>query len=57
LQLNGGTAIDSMRIFNDTTGVGNDVAFNNLNVVPEPETFALLAGLLALASIATRRRK
>ncbi len=54
---NGTTALDGIRVFNDTSGFGNDVAFNNLNIVPEPATFALLAGLLSLSSIAIRRRK
>lgn len=59
LTLTGGaTAIDSIRIFNDTSGSGNDVLFNNLNVVvPEPSTYALLAGILAFTAVAIKRRK
>lgn len=53
---NSTTAIDSIRVFNETSGAGNDVAFNNFTVVPEPGTYALLAGMLALTAVALRRR-
>ena len=53
---NSTTAIDTIRVFNETSGSGNDVAFNNFNVVPEPGTFALIAGLLGFCYVATRRR-
>ncbi|MEN8661713.1 MAG: autotransporter-associated beta strand repeat-containing protein [Lentimonas sp.] len=49
--------------FTETAGVWSNGAYEfseatgNLTVVPEPGTFALIGGLLALASVATRRRK
>lgn len=49
-------AIDTIRVFNETSGPGNDVLFNNFTVVPEPGSFALLAGLFGLGYIAMRRR-
>lgn len=54
---NSTTAIDEIRVFNDTSGGGNDVLFNNLNVtaVPEPSSAALL-GLGGLALIFRRRK-
>ena len=52
----GATAIDTIRVFNETSGSGNDVLFNNFVVVPEPGSFALLAGLLGLSFVALRRR-
>lgn len=50
------TTINTIRVFNETSGAGNDVLFNNFTVVPEPGSFALLAGLLGLSYIAVRRR-
>ena len=54
---NGRTGIDEVRVFNDTSGGGNDVTFNNfsVSVVPEPSTTALL-GLGGLALILRRRK-
>ena len=53
---NSATAINEIRVFNETSGSGNDVLFNNFEVVPEPGSFALLAGLFGLAFVALRRR-
>lgn len=55
LTLSGGTGINEIRVFNDTSGSGNDILFNNLTVVPEPSSVALL-GLGGLALIMRRRK-
>lgn len=49
--------IEQIRIFNFDAGSGNDQFFNSLAVVPEPSTYALLAGIFAFAWIALRRRQ
>ncbi|MGJ8650365.1 MAG: PEP-CTERM sorting domain-containing protein [Opitutaceae bacterium] len=54
---NSTTAIDEIRLFNATSGSGNDVLFNNFTVVPEPSTYALIAGILAFTAVAVKRRK
>jgi hypothetical protein len=48
----GGLRVDEMRIATDW-----DSAVNGLILVPEPSSYALLAGLLALTSVMIRRRK
>jgi len=55
LTLAGGAGINEIRVFNDTSGSGNDILFNNLSVVPEPSSAALL-GLGGLALILRRRK-
>ena len=54
---NSTTAIDGIRVFNNTSGSGNDVLFDNFTVtaVPEPSS-AVLLGLGALALIFRRRK-
>ncbi|MBT8043527.1 MAG: PEP-CTERM sorting domain-containing protein [Verrucomicrobiae bacterium] len=54
---NSATAINEIRVFNNTSGSGNDVLFDNFNViaVPEPSSAALL-GLGGLALILRRRK-
>jgi hypothetical protein len=57
----GGT-IDSLRLFasngSDTSGGASDVFYNNMAVVPEPSSLALLAGPAILGAwfVARRRR-
>jgi len=48
----GGLRIDELRIATDW-----DSAVNGLILVPEPSSYALLGGLLALAVVTLRRRK
>ncbi|MFK7911041.1 MAG: PEP-CTERM sorting domain-containing protein [Akkermansiaceae bacterium] len=54
---NSTTAINEIRVFNETSGSGNDVLFDNFTVtaVPEPSSAALL-GLGGLALILRRRK-
>lgn len=54
---NSATAIDEIRVFNSTSGSGNDVLFNNFVVTPVPEpSSAALLGLGGLALILRRRK-
>ena len=55
LTLAGGSGINEIRVFNETSGFGNDILFNNLSVVPEPSS-AVLLGLGGLALILRRRK-
>ncbi|WP_233246114.1 PEP-CTERM sorting domain-containing protein [Coraliomargarita sinensis] len=52
--------ISQIRIFNFNAGSngvgGHDQYFNSLEVVPEPSSFALIAGFLGFIYIAVRRR-
>lgn len=54
-----GTGIDRFRFFNFNAGDGSSFDFfgNNLSVVPEPSTYAALAGLGVLALALLRRRR
>ncbi|HXI85011.1 MAG TPA: PEP-CTERM sorting domain-containing protein [Verrucomicrobiae bacterium] len=45
-----------MQVFDSKGGNGSDVGFNNLMVVPEPGTFGLVAGGLAVFGLGFRRR-
>jgi hypothetical protein len=54
-----GSSVDNFKFYVSGTGdaaAENRLYVNNLTVVPEPGTYALFAGLLALAWVATRRR-
>ncbi|MDA3872726.1 MAG: PEP-CTERM sorting domain-containing protein [Kiritimatiellae bacterium] len=56
---NSTTTIDSIRVFNDTSGFENDVFFNNLQVIPEPSSILMmgLAGLAAVGVTLLKRRR
>lgn len=43
--------IDGIQVFNDAAGNGSDVIFNNLRIIPEPNTIALVlvSGLMLIA--------
>lgn len=51
-------SIDSVQIYSSAQGGGENVGFNNLNVVPEPSTYALLAlSAAAFGAHVIRRRR
>jgi hypothetical protein len=52
-------SIDNFQLYNTGTNGGdqNNLYFNNLLVVPEPDAYALLASLSALLFVMTRRRR
>ncbi len=54
----GGDIRTSINIFGDDTWASGDVHFDNFSVstVPEPGTYALIGGLLALGAVVLRRR-
>ena len=52
----GATGIDGIRIFNETSGVGNDVLFNNFSITTIPEPTTTLLGSLGFLLILRRRR-
>ncbi len=53
-----GTPIDNILVYNNSAGAGSgaDVFFNNLSVIPEPTTSALVVGAMALTMVLRRRR-
>jgi hypothetical protein len=56
----GSSDISRIRLFSFNAGTGGnyDAYFNNLSVIPEPSTYAALAGVLGLgAALALRRRR
>ena len=54
----GTMAIDSVQFYSTAQGSGNNVGFDNLSVVPEPSTYALLAlGAVAIGGCVLRRRR
>jgi hypothetical protein len=54
----GTMSIDSVQFYSAAQGDGNNLGFNNLSVVPEPSTYALLAlGAAALGARVIRRRR
>lgn len=54
-----GSGIDRIRLFNANAGPGSgaDLFFNNLEVVPEPSSYALLVGLMTMAACCLRRKR
>lgn len=48
--------ITGFQLYNNGQGSGENFGANNISVVPEPSTFALLAGLLGFIHVALRRR-
>ena len=54
-----GSGVDRIRIFNFNAGGGgaNNLYANNISVVPEPGSFALIAGVFGMAFVAIRRRR
>ena len=54
----GTMSIDSVQFYSNAQGGGENIGFNNLSVVPEPSTYALLAlSAVALSGYAVRRRQ
>ena len=51
------SGIDGFELFSTEQGGGQNLGANDVSVVPEPGTFALLAGALAFVAVALRNRK
>ncbi|MDQ3545997.1 MAG: PEP-CTERM sorting domain-containing protein [Verrucomicrobiota bacterium] len=51
------SSIDNLRIFNFNQGPGANLGFDNLAIVPEPSSFALLAGPVLLGAWFFLRRR
>jgi hypothetical protein len=50
--------INGVRVFSESQGVGENVGFNNLAIVPEPSSLSLLAGPAILGAwFFVRRRR
>jgi hypothetical protein len=52
----GTMAIDEFQVYSSAQGAGENVGFNNMGVVPEPATWALLAAGLTTVMVFRRRR-
>lgn len=50
------TNITGFQLYNNGQGSGENFGANNLEVVPEPSVFALIAGIFGLAYVVVRRR-
>jgi len=48
--------ITGFQLFNNGQGAGENFGANNLSVVPEPGTFALIAGIFGMVFVAMKRR-
>ncbi|MGJ8651860.1 MAG: PEP-CTERM sorting domain-containing protein [Opitutaceae bacterium] len=51
------SGIDGFTLFSNNQGGGQNFGSDNISIVPEPSSYALLAGILGLAYVAARRRK